>query len=134
MARPTNLTPELLVKCKLYLDGAWAEEGDVVPSIAGLAVFLGVTKVTLHEWKRKGVESANSDDVEQFSYYYEQCQVKQEQKLINCGLTGDFTPAIAKMLLAGHGHSDKIEQAHTSPDGSMTPTIIQREVIDPVKD
>lgn len=127
MARPTDCTPETLEKCREYVEGAWMNNGSVVPSIVGMALYCGVSKSTIHKWRR-------DDQSEQFSHYYEQCQGKQEESLINGGLNGDFTPAISKMLLAGHGHSDKIEQAHTSPDGSMTPTIITREIIDSAQD
>lgn len=120
--RPTKLTPEILAKCKEYIEGAW-ELDSVVPSIVGMALYCGVSKSTAHKWRQ-------DDQSEQFSDYYEQCQGKQEKSLINGGLNGDFTPAISKMLLAGHGHSDKIEQAHTSPDKSMTPTVIERVIID----
>jgi len=49
----------------------------------------------------------------------------QERKLVTGGLEGKYNPAITKMMLTKHGYSDKVEQAHTSPDGSMSPTRIE---------
>jgi hypothetical protein len=44
--------------------------------------------------------------------------------LLNNGLDGTFNPPITKMMLSKHGYSDKIEQDHTSSDGSMKQQII----------
>lgn len=102
--------------CKAYVDGGYAEAGNLIPSIVGMCGYVGVARSTLFLWKK---DNRN----EQFSDYFEQCLEKQEEKLLDGGLGGDFNPAITKMVLSKHGYSDKIEQAHTSPDGSMTPTF-----------
>ena len=126
MARPTDCTPDILEKCRDYVDGAYAESS-LIPSIVGMCRYVGVARSTLFLWKK---DNRN----EQFSDYFEQCLENQEEKLLNGGLGGDFNPAITKMILTKHGYSDKIEQAHTSPDNSMTPTVIERVIIDSTED
>lgn len=120
MARPTDLTPELLERAAHYVNGGYVGEGDLIPSIVGMASYVGVSRSTINLW-------ASSDRSEQFSDIFEQCSEKQEQSLLNGGLGGDFNPAITKMILTKHGYSDKVEQSHTSPDGSMSapPTRIE---------
>lgn len=116
MARPTDCTPELIELARTYVEGGYKEAGDLIPSIVGMASFLGVARSSINLW-------AKDNRSEQFSDIFEQCSEKQEQSLLNGGLGGDFNPAITKMILTKHGYSDKLEQAHTSPDGSMTPTF-----------
>jgi hypothetical protein len=38
------------------------------------------------------------------------------------------------MMLTKHGYSDKVEQDLTSSDGSMTPQIIERVIVQPKDD
>jgi len=95
-----------------YVMGAWRDVGDVVPSIAGLACFLGVNKDTIHTW---ALEDSN------FSDYSKGIKVLQERSLLNGGLSGDFNSNVCKMMLTKHGYSDRIEQDMTSSDGSMRP-------------
>jgi len=52
--------------------------------------------------------------------------------LISGGLRGEMNSTITKLMLANHGYSDKVEQAHTSPDGSLAPTRI--EIVAPSMD
>jgi hypothetical protein len=115
--RPTSCTPELLEKAKEYADGGYEEVGDLIPSIAGLACYLGVHRESLHAWNRQ--------EGHIFSDIYRDVMQSQERKLVNGGLGGAFNPAITKMILTKHGYSDKIEQSHISPDGSMSPTRIE---------
>ena len=121
--RPTKCTPELIEDALTYVNGGYEDEGDLIPSVAGLACSIGVHRETIHAWAR--------DKEHKFSDIYKDVLQKQERKLINGGLGGDFTPAITKMILTKHGYSDRVEQEHTSPDGSMTPTTITRTIIDP---
>lgn len=117
MGRPTDCTPELIQKAKDYIDGGYEDEGDLIPSIAGMACSIGMHRDTLHTWAKEKDHP--------FSDIYKDVMQKQERKLVNGGLGGDFTPAITKMILTKHGYSDKIEQDHTSSDNSMSPTMIE---------
>ena len=106
--RPTKYTPELLEECHRYLT-----DYNTLPSIAGLAVRLGIARETLQAWAR-------DNDKEEFSHIYTQLLAKQEDELIRNGLMGHFNASITKMILTKHGYSDKVDA--TSSDGSMTPT------------
>ena len=109
-------TPEIIEKAWEYVNGGWQVAGDKVPSVAGLACEIGIHRDTCYAWER--------DDDKVFSDILKAIAGKQERELVNNGLDGTFTPTITKMMLTKHGYSDRVEQAHTSPDGSMTPTQI----------
>lgn len=114
--RPTKYTPELLAKAREYLE-VWHTE-DPVPTVVGLALYIGANKKTCYEWIK------DSDKAE-FSDILAEVEQTQEQMLVRGGISGAFNAPITKMMMTKHGYSDKVEQAHTSPDGSMaTPTTI----------
>lgn len=116
MARPTKYTPELLEAAHAYADGMWRENGDAVPTVVGLAIDLGIDEETAHRWgKEKGKE--------EFSKLLTRVKDLQHRHLVNKGLNGETNPAITKMMMTKHGYSDKVEQDHTSSDGSMTPKV-----------
>jgi transposase-like protein len=117
VGRPTDYSEEKLALARQYLDGGWEDEGDAVPQIAGLAMAMDVHRSTIYEW-------AEDADKKEFADIFTRVKQMQERKLVNNGLAGTFNPAITKMMLTKHGYSDKIEQAHTSPDGSLGPTRI----------
>ncbi|EPL6584949.1 DNA-packaging protein [Providencia rettgeri] len=106
---------ESLVKAKEYLMGGYETVGDVVPSVAGLACYLGVSRKTVYEWVKESTDLSDT---------LEGILAMQENKLINKGLNGDFNPTITKLMLANHGYSEKQEVDHKSSDSSMSPTKI----------
>lgn len=114
MGRPSKFA-ESLVKAKEYLMGGYEAVGDVVPSVAGLACYLGVSRKTVYEWVKESVDLSDT---------LEGILAMQENKLINKGLNGDFNPTITKLMLANHGYSEKQEVDHKSSDNSMSPTKI----------
>lgn len=71
-----------------------------LPTKGGLARYLGVNRDTLYQW---------SKDHPEFSDIMESLGAKQEDELINKGLSGDYNPTIAKVLLTKHGYHDKQE-------------------------
>jgi len=113
MSRPTIYTQELVERAWAYANGGWSLVGDKVPSVAGLACEIGIRRETCHAWAK--------DENNQFSNILMVIAEKQERELLNNGLDGTFNPPITKMMLSKHGYSDKIDQSHTSPDGSMSP-------------
>jgi hypothetical protein len=117
LGRPTDYSEEKLALARIYLEGGWEEQGDVVPQIAGLALAMGVDRTTVYDW-------AKHEDKIDFSYIFTRVQAIQERGLINKGLSGDFNPAITKMMLTKHGYSDKQEIDHSSSDSTMSPTRI----------
>ena len=119
--RPTVYGPEVLKKARGYLT-SFKDMGDLVPSIAGLACVLGTTRKTCHEW-------ANQPDKTEFRDILDELAQRQERELMNNGLAGNFNAAITKMMMTKHGYSDKVEQDHTSSDGTMTPNVIERVIV-----
>ena len=101
----------LLEKAREYLlHGYTAEE--VCPTVCGLACYLGLSEKTIYNL------GGRSDE---FLQTLEAIKSKQHVLLIAKGLTGDFNSTIAKLMLANHGHSDKVGIDHQSSDGSMSP-------------
>lgn len=124
IGRPSVYGDDKVALARIYLEGGWEEQGDAIPQIAGLALAVGVTRDTVYEWAKDPNKKAFSD-------IFTRVQAIQERKLINHGLKGDFNPAITKMMLTKHGYSDKQEIDHASSDGSMTPTVVERVIVDP---
>lgn len=87
-----------------------AECGDLVPSVAGLACELMVTRGTVHKW-------ASEDD--EFSDTLAILSQKQERLLVHGGLGNTMNATIVKLMMSNHGYSDKVD--NTSSDGSMSP-------------
>ncbi|EOX2922846.1 DNA-packaging protein [Providencia stuartii] len=114
MGRPSKFA-ESLVKAKEYLMGGYETVVDVVPSVAGLACYLGVSRSTVQQYAKEN---------EDFSGTLEAIKTLQENRLINKGLIGEFNPTITKLMLANHGYSEKQEVDHKSSDSSMSPTKI----------
>lgn len=77
-----------------------------LPSIEGLAFFMGINKTTVYEWE---------SSYEEFSNVIDKLRQKQASELINKGLSGDYNQTIAKVLLTKHGYREGVEQ--TGKDG-----------------
>jgi hypothetical protein len=119
--RPTNYTPELIAAAWEYARGGWIAAGDPVPTVAALACEIGISRDTCYEW-------AKHEDKE-FSDILSKIAQEQERNLVKGGLGGDFNAAITKMMMTKHGYSDRVENDHTSSDGSMTPKGVPDDVI-----
>lgn len=122
--RPTKYNDEILVKTQEYIDSCEDEQFDYhktageksdsyeyrikvhLPTIEGLALHLKVNKDTIQEWKKIHDE---------FSVLIEDLLHKQARMLVEKGLSGDYNPTIAKVLLTKHGYREGIEQ--TGKDG-----------------
>lgn len=107
--RPTKLTDELLAKAEDYVAN-YESYGDPVPTAVGLALEIGVSRSTCYEWAKEDGR---------FSDIFTRVEETQERGLVRGGLEGSYNPAITKMMLTKHGYSDKLEQDHSSKDGSM---------------
>lgn len=122
--RPSIYNNDIVEKAKSYIayfmttpQQDLENEMEVMPSIAGLALFLGIHRSTIYDWAEKNSE---------FSDIISHLMDAQELILSNNGLKGKFNPQIAKLMLTKHGYSDKVSQDHTSSDGSMAqPTRIE---------
>lgn len=111
--RPIEYNEQILEKAREYLTNCEDKEIEKgtdekpiysikvkLPTKGGLAVYLGVARDTLYDWANK---------YEEFSYIMEQLSAEQEDKLINNGLSGDYNPTIAKVLLTKHGYREGID-------------------------
>jgi hypothetical protein len=117
VGRPTSYTPEIVEKAWAYANGGWEEAGDPVPSVAGMACEIGISRETCYAWAQ--------DDDRAFSDILRSIAKTQERQLLKGGLLGEYNAPITKMMLTKHGYSDKVEQDVTSSDGSMKPTVIE---------
>ena len=98
--RPTTYSEDMLQRTKEYLDGGYLEKSRVIPSVVGLARYLDVSRSTLYLW---------GDDHDEFSDILDSIKDEQHEILVSRGLTGDFNPTMAKLMLTKHGYSDKQE-------------------------
>ena len=106
-----------------YVNGGFQQENDVFPSVAGLAVALGVSRESIHAWARENPE---------FSDIVKALMEKQEKMLKNGGILGEYNASITKLLLTKHGYSDKVENAHTGADGGpIEIKQVERKIVDP---
>lgn len=113
--RPTDYSQETLVKTKDYFDN-YEKYGDVMPSIAGLAIFLGTSRDTLYDW-------AKQEEKKEFSDMLREILTKQESVLFNKGLKGEFNSNITKLALTKHGYTDKSDL--TSGDKPLNTLLVQ---------
>jgi hypothetical protein len=116
MARPTKYSKSILAKAAGYIE-TYEQHGDAIPSIEGLSVVLGVNRSTIYEWRTEHKE---------FSDMLESLLSAQARKLMNGGLTGDFQPTIAKLVLAKHGYHDKQD---TEISGGVEVRTIERRIV-----
>lgn len=119
--RPTDYNEEVQAKADAYVNGGFADAGDIVPSRAGLALELGLSRNTLTNWEKHPA----------FLSTLERVAHLQERISLNGGLKGDLNSTIVKLLLANHGYSDKVQQDNVSSDGSMTPGPTMIELVGP---
>jgi len=118
--RPTSYSEEIIEKANKYIDQSKdtdiqvikqsnAEKGYEmyenklkvnIPTIEGLAVYLGVARSTIYEWQKEHKE---------FSDILEKLLAIQAERLMNNGLSGDYNSTIAKVILTKHGYVDKQE-------------------------
>ena len=113
--RPSKLTDALIEQAGRYATKDYRLQGEVIPTIEGLAVFLNVSRKTLYNWKAEN---------EEFLHILDDLMARQAKELFSNGLTGDFNPTITKLILTKHGYSDRVEQDVTSSDGALAPTSI----------
>lgn len=116
--RPTDYSNKVLRQAKKYLENCEDKEVQQVvglsakgtelyknklnvnlPTIEGLSAFLKVNRDTLYEWAKHHTE---------FSDTLEKIKAEQAKRLIDKGLSGDYNPTIAKLILSSnHGMREK---------------------------
>lgn len=127
--RPTKYKHEYIAKADEYLltcvdeeydwtksDGkagtSWERKVKVhLPTIEGFASFLDVNKTTLYEWAK---------NYPRFSNALTKITTEQAKRLLEKGLSGDYNPTIAKLILSSnHGMREKTD---ITTDGKELPT------------
>lgn len=97
--RPTKYTPELLEKARYYADN-WKELGEVVPLLASFELYLDISTDTLLDWEMDPEKA-------EFSEITSRIRKAQHIALVKGGLSNEFNPKIAALMLSKHGYSDK---------------------------
>lgn len=95
--RPTDYNQSVLDIAEDYIENYKETYEDAIPSVAGLACAIGVSKATIYNWR---------DIYPEFLDTLNRLQAKQERQSLNGGITGLFNPTITKLVLANHGYSD----------------------------
>lgn len=106
--RPTKYTPEVQAQSDAYANGVYIERGDGVPSVAGLACYLGINRATLQRWRDKHPK---------FRGTLELIEHEQHRVALGKGITGEYNSTICKLVLANHGYSERMSQEWSGPDG-----------------
>ena len=112
--RPTKYNKGILEKANKYLE-EYEAEGDMIPSVEGLALVLNVARRTIYNW-------ADTEGNDEFLHILGLINKKQHQVLINKGLTNEFNSAIVKLVLGKHGYHEKTDNTHSGPDGGPIET------------
>jgi len=100
------------------------EKKVTLPSIAGLAVFMGISRDTVYDWKGK---------YPYFSDIIEELLTMQERFLVEGGVSGSYNPMISKLILTKHGYADK--QEVTGANGKdLIPQERQEEIDQALKE
>jgi hypothetical protein len=138
--RPSEYKEEYILKVDEYLEECKDEEKQIIkqsneekgyemyenklkvnlPTIEGFSLFIDVPKRTIYDWKEKH---------EEFSHSLGKIVKEQQKRLINSGLSGDYNPTIAKLILSSnHGMREKTDTDITSGGEPLkSNTIILRE-------
>lgn len=110
--RPVEYTDDVPKKVETYI--AYCFEAKELPTKAGFAVSIGVSKKTLLNWAEKQ---------DQLLHALAYMDSLQENQVWQKALKGEYNSNIAKLLLANHGYSDKSEvkqeikaEVDTKPD------------------
>lgn len=83
-----------------------------LPSIAGLAVYLGVNRDTVYAWRDKDLTASTEEEKSlflEFSDILGDILTEQEKRLVNGGISGTYNPMITKLALGKHGYADKAD-------------------------
>jgi hypothetical protein len=119
--RYLTLTPDIIEKAEEYVKTGYQSEDEVIPTIVGLARYIGTTRQTIYNWAE-----ADKD----FFYITEKLMGEQEFHLINKSLNSDINTTISKLILGKHGYHDKTDSTVSAPDGGPV-ALIERVIVDP---
>lgn len=109
--RPTKYNQEMQSIAEWYCDN-YESAGDIVPTFVGLALAMDVATNTVYNWA--------TDSNPQFLRVFTRIEQLQHKGLVNGGLSGNFNPAITKMMMTKHGYSDAQKVDHTTNGKDMS--------------
>ena len=110
MTKKTICRKELLETAEKYIDD-YNDYGDAMPSIAGISLVLGISRQVMYNWRDENHATYN----EKWAEIHDRLLTKQENVLLNNGLTNVFNPAITKLALGKHGYKERVEES-SDPD------------------
>lgn len=103
--RQTTYYDGVIDKVYEYIKDGYLTQNEVIPTMAGLAIYTGTIKSTLIVW---------SNEHDDLHHAIKHLKDWQESMLISGSLSERYSPMMAKLILAtNHGYSDKI---HTTAD------------------
>jgi AraC-like DNA-binding protein len=115
VGRPSKYGPEIIEKARQYVDEFGENDKETVPTIAGLARFLGVSRETVYAWSREEGNEAFSDIVKQVD-------INREILLVNGGLKGMYNPTITALMMGQLGYRKEASVEHSGKDGGPIKT------------
>jgi len=104
--RPTIWSEEVEAKAWEYIQGGWQSQGDAVPMVVGLCLYIDRSQTVIYEW-------AKHED-KQFQDIVKAIGESQQVELFNKSLKGEYNASMAKLMLTKHGYSDKVDSDVTS--------------------
>lgn len=137
--RPTKYDLSYIDKVNEYIDSCEDEETEFhktrgeksdgydrilkvkLPSIEGCALYLGIHKDTIYEWSKK---------YDEFSDVIDRLLKKQANVLISKGLSGEYNPTIAKVLLTKHGYREGVDATSDGKAIQASPVTGVRVIIE----
>lgn len=126
--RPTKYRSNFVQKAKEYIESGYIEQGDVVPSVVGLAKYLGVLSRALYDWGKK---------YPAFSQMLDSTVEEQHRLLLANGLAGTYNSNIVKLMLSKHGYSERWQGEISGRDGGPIkvdpPTRVEVVLVGPGK-
>lgn len=88
-----------------------------LPSVEGLAYYLHIDKTSIYEWEKLHQE---------FSHALSELRAKQANVVLNKGLSGDYNPTIAKLILSNnHGYKERTDT--TTNEKPVVDTFTQEQ-------
>lgn len=94
-----------------------------MPTLEGLSSFLGTTKTAMLSWEKQ---------FPKFHCALEEVRRAQHDRLMDKGLSGEYNPTIAKLVLSSnHGYAEKTKTEHS---GDLTISVEKKEAIEKALD
>ncbi len=108
-----------VIKDGLVGDEEYVKARIKLPTIEGLSLALNINPDTIYSWRKE-------EDKQEFSELIDRLLKKQADMLIEYGLSGEYNPTIAKVLLTKHGYREGID-ATTNDKEINTPQFTADE-------